>query len=198
MVDHRPSVRPPARHERVSSEPVRPKGMPLRTRDGRPLLLREIDVDDVAALRRAFDRLTPEQIRLRVFHALKELPEPIAAYMCRPNPEKVAAFVVTDPDGLEIRGEARVHFDHISEDAEFAIIIDPAFTGQGVGFALMTRLIAVCRERGMRSIWGDVLSENMPMLDLTDRFGFSRRGLPGEPGVLRTELSLLEAPRSDS
>ncbi|MBX3693297.1 GNAT family N-acetyltransferase [Dokdonella sp.] len=165
-------------------------GTPFLSRDGDALRLRPIHADDVSALLRAFGRMSPEQIRMRVFHALTELPEPVARYLCTPHPDKVAAFVVTDDDGGEIRGEARVHFDPISEGAEFAIAIDPAFTGKGVGWALMTRLIEASREHGMREIWGHVLAENGAMLDLADRLGFERAPIAGEPGLLLVRMAL--------
>ena len=167
-----------------------PIGEAFLSRDGRPLRLRPIRPDDVPALLRAFARMTPEQIRLRVFHALTELPEPVARYMCSPHPEKVAAFVVTDETGGEIRGEARVHFDQVTEGAEFAIAIDPEFTGNGVGWALMSKLIVVSRAHGMREIWGHVLAENGAMLDLAGRLGFERSVVAGEPGLLLVRMAL--------
>ncbi|MEO8011892.1 MAG: GNAT family N-acetyltransferase, partial [Dokdonella sp.] len=150
-----------------------------------PLRLRPIHTDDSARLIRAFGRMTPEQVRLRVFHVLTELPEAAARHLCTSDPERVAAFVVTDEDGAEIRGEARVHFDAVTEGAEFAIAIDPQFAGKGLGWALMTELIDSARARGMREIWGHVLTENGSMLDLAHRLGFDRKAIPGEHGVLR-------------
>lgn len=184
-------LRPPLRSEARAATP--PAGDAFLARDGRPLRLRAIDPGDVHALRRAFARMTPEQIRLRVFHVLNELPEPVARFLCNVDPDKVAAFVVTDDDGGEIRGEARVHFDRVTESAEFAIAIDPAFTGNGVGWALMTRLIEASRAFGMHEIWGHVLAENGPMLDLAMRLGFSRDPVPGEPGLLRVHRPIAPA-----
>lgn len=170
-----------------------PTAEPFQARDGRSLLLRPIHPDDADSLRRAFARMTPEQVRMRVFHALTELPEPVARQLCEVDPDKVAAFVVTDADGSEIRAEARVHFDPVTEAAEFAIAVDPAFVGQGLGLTLMTRLLAAARARGMREIWGDVLVENTPMLALSDYLGFLRTAEPSDPGLLRLSL-VLESP----
>lgn len=183
-------TRPPLRSCQTSSARASVRGEAFLSRDGRPLRLRAIEPDDVAALLRAFSRMTREQIRLRVFHALTELPEPVARYLCTPEPDKVAAFIVTDDDEGEIRGEARVHFDAVGETAEFAIAIDPAFSGNGVGWALMTKLIEVSRERGMREIWGHVLAENGPMLDLAARLGFERSVVAGEPGLLLVRMTI--------
>jgi len=197
MSDYRSRLRPPQRARRSSSPPAPAaavqQGESFQTRDGRSLLLRAIHPDDAESLRRAFARMTPEQVRMRVFHALTELPEPVARQLCAVDPEKVAAFVVTDADGSEIRAEARVHFDSVTEAAEFAIAVDPAFVGQGLGLRLMTRLLATARERGMREIWGDVLVENTPMLALSDHLGFERTADPGDPGLLRLSL-LLDPP----
>lgn len=192
LAEHLSPRRPPprTRFESAGALPRKPHGKSFLTRDGAPLLLRPIEIDDAEALIRAFGRMTPEQIRLRVFHTLTELPMPIARYLCKADPEKVAAFVVTDPDGIEIRGEARVYFDPVTEQAEFAIALDPAFVGRGVGHALMSQLIASCREHGMRSVWGDVLSENVAMIDLGERLGFTRQVVPGDPGLLRLTLAL--------
>ena len=187
-------VRPPTRRLPATvADPVDavpPHGEPVLARDGRPLRLRPIHRSDVAMLQRAFRRMTPEQVRLRVFHALNDLPDPIARHLCKVDPDVAAAFVVTDDDGAEIRGEARVHFDAVTEGAEFAIAIHPSFTGNGVGWALMTRLIETSRARGMREIWGHVLAENGGMLDLAARLGFSREGVLGEPGVLLVRMPL--------
>ncbi len=189
---YRSALRPPRRSEAVGSvrQDTTTRGRPFTARDGRPLILRAIRPDDVDALRRAFSRMTPEQVRMRVFHALNELPEPIARYMCNVDPEKTAAFVVTDADGGEIRAEARVHFDPVSATAEFGIAVDPAFIGQGLGLALMLELVEASRARGMIGMWGDVLVENTPMLALTDRLAFVRSTTPGDPGVLRLTLDL--------
>lgn len=188
LPQHRRGMRPPAREtQRVTpTASARPgKGRRFVSRDGRPLRLRPIHPDDSARLIRAFGRMTPEQVRLRVFHVLTELPEAAARHLCKPDPDNVAAFVVTDDDGEEIRGEARVHFDAATEAAEFAIAIDPQYTGKGVGWALMNKLIDCARAHGMREIWGHVLTENGSMLDLAQRLGFDRASIAGEPGVLR-------------
>ena len=186
---------PPSRHSagQVPPAPAPPVGEPFVSRDGRALRLRPIDGADTAALMRAFARMTPEQVRLRVFHALTELPEPVARFLCNVDTDKVAAFVVTDEDGGEIRGEARVFLDPVTESAEFAIAIDPAFTGVGVGWALMTRLIETSRDRGMREIWGHVLTENAAMLDLAARLGFDRENVGDEPGMLRVRREIRPA-----
>ena len=61
-------------------------GERMRTRDGRELWLRDIEPGDVAALRRCFTRLSPEDIRRRFLHAMSELPMPMAQRLCNIDP----------------------------------------------------------------------------------------------------------------
>ncbi|HET9033684.1 MAG TPA: GNAT family N-acetyltransferase [Dokdonella sp.] len=163
---------------------------PIFLKDGAMLLLRPIHVEDVDALIRAFNRMTPAQVRARVFHALNELPEPVARSMCRVDPDETVALVATDPDGAEIRGEARVHFDPVTESAELALAIDPEYTGRGLGRILVEHLIAACRKRDIREIWGDTQADNVAMLALTRRLGFSLRREHDEASLVHFRLDL--------
>ena len=154
------------------------------------LLLREINPDDVQALIRAFKRMTPEQVRSRVFHALRDLPEPVARHLCDVDAERVFALVATDPDGSEIRAEARIHLDPMTECAELALAIDPAHTGKGLGKILIEHLVREARRRNVREIWGDTLADNSAMLGLTRRLGFTHRSAHDDASLVRLSLLL--------
>lgn len=167
---------------------------PIFLDDGAMLMLRPIDQGDVEALMRAFKRMTPEQVRARVFHALSELPEPVARAMCRIDPDEGVAVVATDPDGAEIRGEARVHFDTTTNSAELAIAIDPAYTGRGLGRILVEHLIAASRMQGVHDIWGDTQAGNTAMLALTNRLGFVHGREGDDASLVRFNLDLTSDP----
>ncbi len=193
-----PPVRPPARPidnntpgtAAKNRAPSGQSGEPVFLDDGAMLLLRPIDKGDVDALIRAFKRMTPEQVRARVFHALSELPEPVARSMCRIGPDEGVALVATDPDGAEIRAEARVHFDAVSQSAELAIAIDPQYIGRGLGRILVEHLIAASRARGILEIWGDTQAGNIAMLRLTRRLGFEHHREREEASLVRFSLHL--------
>jgi acetyltransferase len=193
---YRSATRPPRRRRPQPAAPgVAPKGEPLLTHDGRRLVLRPIQPGDAAALRRAFMRLTPEQVRARFFYRMNELSEALAARLSDPDPDITAAYVIVDAeDGEapgEIRGEARMHVDEATASAEFAIAIDPAFTAQGLGRALMLRLAQECRRRSLVDLWGDVLADNYAMLDFTRHLGLSSTVEHGdEAGVVRVRFAL--------
>lgn len=193
---YRSATRPPRRRRpQVAAPRPVPKGEPLLAHDGRRLVLRPIQPGDAAALRRAFLRLTPEQVRARFFYRMNELSEALAARLSDPDPDITAAFVVVDADDGEapgeIRGEARMHVDEATASAEFAIAIDPAFTAQGLGRALMLRLARECRSRGLVELWGDVLADNYAMLDFARHLGLSSTIEHGdEAGVVRVRFAL--------
>ena len=180
----------PADYPRTAAEP----GKPVFLDDGSMLLLRPIGPGDVDALMRAFKRMTPEQVRARVFHALSELPEPVARAMCQVDPGQAVALVATDPDGVEIRGEARIHFDAVTESAELALAIDPQFTGRGLGRILVEHLIRASRAHAIQEIWGDTQAGNFAMLALTRRLGFTHERKRDDASLVRFSLNLESAP----
>jgi acetyltransferase len=156
------------------------------------LRLRSIEPDDVAALQRCFTRLSPEDIRRRFLHAMSELPEPMAQRLCRIDPELENALVLVDESAVpsEIRGAGRIYVDASADSAEFSVLIEQDWTRLGLGALLMQRLVDDCRHRGLAEIWGYVLLENRPMLQLCRELGFERRRIQSEPGVAQISLLL--------
>lgn len=175
--------------------PKRPRGRAFRTADGRVLRVRPVRVDDTEALKRGFARLTPEQVRQRVFHRMTELSEQAAHNLVHFDPAMTAAFVVVDEDG-EIRGEARMHVDPGGQSAEFAVVVDPTMVGVGIGRALMQRLVSEGRRRGLMELWGSVLADNALMLDFSRRLGAQREAVPGEADLVRVRFDLRRPLRS--
>ncbi|MBO9663018.1 GNAT family N-acetyltransferase [Dokdonella sp.] len=190
MTPYHSPTRPPRRdHRAATTSPATVDGDAFRTVDGQTLWLRPVRPDDVEALQRGFARLTPEQIRLRVFHRMNELSPEMLHLLANVDPERGAAFVATDADG-EIRGEGRLYVDRTLDSAEFALIVDPSLTGKGVGRALLRRLLAESRRRGLRELWGLVLTENTAMLDLAAYLGAEREAIPGELDTVRVRFAL--------
>lgn len=200
---YRSATRPPRRltAQRQPSPSEAVAGVEVIAHDSRKLLLRPIRPDDAAALRRAFKRLTPEQIRSRFFFRMNELSEEMAQRLCNVNAQMSAAFVVTDADDVapaevEIRAEARMHVDAVTQSAEFAVVVDPAFIGQGIGSVLLRCLITECRRRGLLELWGDVLADNHAMLDLVRHLeGEHTIGQGSEAGVTRVRMVVPSAAR---
>lgn len=190
----RQAVVPPRSGERFAlvSAAVASKGEAVRTHDERLLSLRSIEPGDVAAMQRCFARLSPEDIRRRFLHAMSELPAPMAQRMCHIDPAIETAFVLMDASvqPAEMRGVGRIYVDEALDSAEFSVLVEHDWTRLGLGALLMQRLVDDCRRRGLAELWGYVLVENRPMLQLCQELGFSQRLMTDEPGTALITLKL--------
>ena len=187
------AVLPPRAAERFALRPARsPRGEPVRAHDGRDLLLRPIEPDDIAALQRCFTRLSPQEIRRRFLHAMSKLPLPMAQQFCQIDPARETAWVLMDESvqPAEMRGVGRIYVDETTDTAEFSVLVEHDWARVGLGALLMQRLVDDCRRRGLDELWGYVLQENRPMLQLCRELGFSSRMMPEEPGTALLTLEL--------
>lgn len=184
---------PPRSRERFAPRTVADtQGEQITLQDGRSLRLRPIAPSDVAALQRCFMRLSPRDIRRRFLHAMSELPEPMAVRLCHIDPAQETALVLLDDSAhpAEIRGVGRIFIDETTDGAEFSVLVEQSWSQLGLGGLLLQRLVEDCRRRGLAELWGHILLENEPMLDLCRELGFERQSLRSEPGTTRVALRL--------
>jgi GNAT superfamily N-acetyltransferase len=169
-----------------------PRGEVVHTADGRELVLRDIEPGDVAAIQRCFQRLPPQDVRRRFMHAMAELPVSMAQRLCRIDPELEAAFALIDETvkPAELRGVGRIFVDVASNTAEFSVLVEREWTRIGLGALLMQRLVDESRRRGLDELWGYVLMENRPMLQLCKELGFVATMVPGEGSTAQIRLTL--------
>ena len=144
------------------------------------MVLRGIQAADEAELQRGFLRLSPEEVRMRFMYPLKALTHDLAVRLTQLDPNRDIALVLAAPAPV---GEAQIYavvrasrtpsYRHrLRTDAEFAIVIPRALSGQGLGKKLMLELIRRCQQLGIRSLWGDVLADNAAMLALARKLEF--------------------------
>ncbi|WP_229679288.1 GNAT family N-acetyltransferase [Dyella caseinilytica] len=185
---------PPRSGERFASPHIvaTPKGKVVYTADGRELVMRSIEPGDMPAVQRCFKRLSPQDVRRRFMHAMSELPTPMAQRLCRIDPEWEAAYVLMDETvkPAELRGVGRIFVDEAANSAEFSVLVEREWTRIGLGALLMQQLVDECRRRGLSELWGYVLMENRPMLELCRELGFVAKMVPGEAGTAQISLRL--------
>jgi acetyltransferase len=168
----------------------------VRLRDGRSCLLRPIRPEDEPAHEAFLQRLDPEDVYFRFFTPLRRMPHSELARYTQIDYDREMAFVATAP-APDAPGEApadtlgvvRAISDPDNVSAEFAIVVRSDLKGQGLGSALMEKIIRYCRSRGTRELVGQVLPVNRAMLDLAREFGFESR-LDPDLGVMVLRLLL--------
>jgi acetyltransferase len=87
-------------------------------------------------------------------------------------------------------GVARYTINPDGKSCAFAIVVDDQRQKQGIGSTLMKGLMEAARGQGLRSIEGEILSDNHPMLDLMRSLGFSVRHDPNDEGIKLVECWL--------
>lgn len=74
--------------------------------------------------------------------------------------------------------------------AEFAIVVADAWQGRGIGSRMLQRLADLARQRGVRRLYGDILSMNRPMLGMVHKLGYRLQRHPDDATLTRAILEL--------
>ncbi len=165
----------------------------IRLPDGQTLLLRPIRPEDEPAYVRLFESLPPKDIFMRFLHPMNTLPHSLAACLTQIDYDREMALVLIGKSGsrdAQLLGVVRFSADADNDRAEFAILLHRHMTGMGLGPMMMRKIIEAARRRGVKELYGDVLSENFTMLKLCKALGFSSRRMPDDAGVVIVSLML--------
>ena len=159
--------------------------------DGRAVRIRPVRPEDAPAFVDAFARLSQQSVRMRFFAPLKELSPAWLARLTQIDYDREMALVaVLPPEQGGLVGVVRLAADPDNERAEYAVIVRDDVVRRGLGEALMRRLIAYARGRGIGQLEGRVLAENHAMLALARKLGFRCADDPVDPGVVQAVLVL--------
>ena len=172
-VSLQPSEKPSPLHLVISPYPNQYEKT-ITTKGGIDIFTRPIKPEDAPLLEDLFRGLSKQSIYFRFFGPMKRLSPKMLAYFTQIDYDRDMALVALDraAEGERMLGVARLMGDPDGVKAELAVLVGDPWQGKGVGAALMERLIAVSRERGLKSIWGLVLAENTHMLALVRKAGF--------------------------
>ena len=125
---------------------------------------------------------------MRFFSPVKEFSHAQAAQLTQIDYDREMAFILADhgPAELaEIHGVVRLSADPDGERGEFAIVVEDGLTNQGLGTLLMRRMLEYAASRGIDEVYGFVLTENEPMLDLCRDLGFRIQTKLDNPGIVQ-------------
>jgi acetyltransferase len=137
--------------------------------------LRPIHPGDELQHRQFLERLSPEDVRMRVFFGKRELPRSELARLVQLDYAREMAFIAerSNLDGSkETLGAARASADAENFSAEFAVVVRSDVKRQGLGRLLMDKLVRYARDKGLKRLVGTILRENHAMRQLALKEGF--------------------------
>jgi acetyltransferase len=158
--------------------------------DGTRLVLRPVRPEDEVVLHDLASHMSADDLRLRFFTPMKGLTHALAARLSQIDYDRETALLARLADPGTAVGVVRYSADPDNRRAEFAIALRSDWKGRGVGHALMTRLIAIAQGRGIGEMFGDVLRENEPMLELSRHLGFTVTSHPSDTELVRVTKPL--------
>jgi GNAT superfamily N-acetyltransferase len=137
----------------------------------RRVLIRAMRPTDDEALRAFHTSLSAESIYLRYFSPHPELSEiDVRRFTCVDGTDRLAVVAFA---GLRMLGVARADRLAGSDRAEVAVVVVDDLQRQGVGTALLERLVHDAGRVGIRVFEADTLLSNQRMLDVFHHLGFA-------------------------
>jgi len=162
----------------------------LALRDGRAIFVRPVRPEDEPLYPPFFARVTREDLRLRFFASVKDFSHPFIARFTQIDYARAMAFIALEEASGDMLGVVRLHADSNYDSAEYAILVRSDLKGRGLGWQLMQMIIDYARAEGLRSIEGQVLSENTTMLAMCRELGFEIGVDPDDPDTCIAKLAI--------
>ncbi len=162
----------------------------MKLRDGTALLIRPVRPEDEPLYGPFFAATTPADLRLRFFAPLKQFSHGFIARLTQIDYARAMALIAIEESTGALLGVVRLHADADYEAGEYAVLVRSDVKGRGLGVLLMQTIIEYARSEGLRTIHGQVLHDNLTMLEMCRRFGFEVSSDPDEPTAARVTLAL--------
>jgi len=166
----------------------------LTLRDGTPVLIRRLVAGDAALYPDFLSDVTAEDLRLRFFEPIHEVSHELLVKLINYDPKRAMAFIAVDETSQKMLGVVRLHDETSGENGEFAILVRSRLKGHGLGWLLMKRLIEFSKHKDLKTVQGQVLSENTIMLAMCAELGFHTSENPDDPGVKTVILPVHPTP----
>ncbi|MEC9482954.1 MAG: GNAT family N-acetyltransferase, partial [Halomonas sp.] len=150
----------------------------LTLKNGMRVEIRPIRGEDAPLITGFHSHLSEESIRFRYFHNKADLTKRDLSLLAQINYDRQMAFIAEharEEGGKEMLGVVRVWNDPDNIRTEFSIIIRDDLHGQGLGSALMAKMIRYCKSVGTLEMVGKIMVDNHPMRALMKSLGFTLR-----------------------
>ncbi|HEX3035083.1 MAG TPA: GNAT family N-acetyltransferase [Thermodesulfobacteriota bacterium] len=144
-------------------------------KDGTVVLCRPIRPEDEPLMLELFNTFSEKTIVYRFFHRIKVTThERLVRFTQIDYDREIPIIAVCQPPGRErILGILQVIFEPKGDKAEFALVVGDLWQGRGLGRKLMEICVAIAKEKGVKLLWGDIIPDNEPMINLSKKTGFN-------------------------
>jgi RimJ/RimL family protein N-acetyltransferase len=159
-------------------------------RDGRPVTIRALRLDDRDGLLAAVANSSSESLYRRFFSPKQSFTEKEVAFFLNVDfVDHLALVAVLKEAGrLTIVGGARCVVVQPGR-AEVAFTVVDHYQGQGIGALLMRHLASTARQAGIKELIAEVLADNISMLRVFEKSGL-RLTSKQEAGIVHVALQL--------
>jgi acetyltransferase len=153
--------------------------------DGSNMVMRPIRPEDARIEDEFVRNLSPSAKYFRFMRALHELtPEMLVRFTQIDYDREMAFIATTELEGKEAEvAVGRYVINPDGDSCEFALVVGDDWRRKGIGSRIMTGLMEVAKAKGLRSMEGEILSDNADMISLARRLGFTIRTCEDDAGV---------------
>ena len=143
--------------------------------DGTEIYIRPIRGEDESAMRVFLENLSEESIFYRFGLRRINMPHTNLARFCQVDYDRDLAFLAVARGQEEVViGDMQIHRFVDLENAEFSLTVADSWQGKGLGRILMDYCITVARDIGIKTLWMDVIKENVRMIKFGNQYNFKQ------------------------
>lgn len=146
-----------------------------KLKDGVDVTIRPIRPEDAKLEQDFIHNLSPQSKYFRFMGNMQELSLSMLIRFTQIDYDREMALVATRQENAKeiIVGIVRYNTNPDFQSCEFAIVVADSWQGKGLGYQLMTHIIKVAQEKGLKVMSGTIFSSNVGMLALAKNLGFS-------------------------
>jgi len=153
--------------------------------DGTNVIVRPIRPEDAEIEQSFVRKLSAKSKYFRFMRSLNELTQEMLVRFTQLDYHRELALIAvikSNYDEIEV-GVSRYAMNPDGKSCEFAVIVADEWQRKGIGSHLMNALMDAARQRGFRTMDGEILADNHNMLGLVKSLGFQLQTSPEDPNI---------------
>lgn len=157
----------------------------VQLNDGTDIVIRPIRPEDAEIEAEFIRGLSTESKYFRFMNSIQELSQEMLVRFTQIDYHNEMALVAvrSTGGGEEQIGVARYTTNLDKKSCEFALVVSDQWSGRGIAHHLMRRLMQIARDRDLERIEGQVLGNNVKMLQLMKSLNFQISNDPDDPSI---------------